>query len=249
MEKLPLWHPEVRDDGLAELLADFFGNLAACNAVLNPVLADSLVGACKRHSVDHIRVREERRVEVYAHFSVFAPVYPALEVAVVDFVALDALAAEFAVNGVQVKTRRPGDILHCLVDVSAELFGIAGFAHIVARRLNAVAGKRGVGSFETADVVALPAVHRKLDCVERLQSLFGVYAELGVRIHCVFVIVCHMKTSVPRFYAFSSLFYPQTTKNKVLQRNFQKRAAQMRQKSDCNFPKNRNHINNNVVYL
>ena len=127
-------------------------------------------------------MRKERRVEVDSHFARLTPVRPALEVVVGDFVAVYFLSAEFAVYGVQVYARFTGDILAGFVDVGAELVGVARLAGEVARRLDSAASERCVGRFESAHVVALPAVHRKRDLIEDFHRLFGIDPEVGVNL-------------------------------------------------------------------
>ena len=78
---------------------------------------------------------------------------------VFNVVSFDFLSAEFAVDCVQIHARSPGDILEGFVNVGAQFFNVAGFADVVARSLDSVARQAAVGIFETANVVALPAVH------------------------------------------------------------------------------------------
>ncbi len=66
-------------------------------------VADGLVGVRQREVVGGLRVREVRRVEVEADAERLGPVDPAGEVLGPDLVAIDGLAAELAVEGVQVE--------------------------------------------------------------------------------------------------------------------------------------------------
>ena len=149
-------HPEVHDRGVALRLAHLFGNGAAALGVFHPEVPDSGVGVGQRE-IAALGVRERRRVEVELHAVLFRPLDPALEMPGLHLVAVDRLAAELAVDLVQVQAVRTGDERLGLKDVGTQLPDVAGFARVVARGLD--------------------AVERERDVLKRRERLFGVYAD------------------------------------------------------------------------
>ena len=133
----------------------------------------------KREAVGRLRVREEGRVEIHADLLALGPIDPALEMLRLDLVAIDAAAAELAVEGVQVEAVLAGDQREGLVQVGAKFLGRAGLAGIVARDREAAA-EFFARVLEAADVVALPAVERDRNRGEPLDGRVGVDAEFGV---------------------------------------------------------------------
>ena len=166
----------------AELLAEVLGDLEALDAVPHPERAHLRVGAREREPIRRKRVREERGVEVEADAALLRPGDPRREVLGLDLVAVRHLALVDAVAGVEVQAVLAGDELEREVGVRHQLLRRARLARIVAGRLDAAG--RAAGRLEPADVVALPAVHRNADLLQRLDRLLGVNAEflvLGLR--------------------------------------------------------------------
>ena len=171
-------YPEVHDRGVALRLAHLFGNGAAALGVFHPEVPDSGVGVGQRE-IAALGVRERRRVEVELHAVLFRPLDPALEMPGLHLVAVDRLAAELAVDLVQVQAVRTGNERLGLEDVGTQLFDVAGFARVVARSLDA-AREVAAPVFEARHVVRLPAVERERDVLKRRERLFGVYADLRI---------------------------------------------------------------------
>ena len=69
-------------------------------------------------------MREVRRIEIEPDAERLGPVDPAGEVLGADLVALDELAAELAVERVQVEAMRPGDERRAPVEVGPQLVGV-----------------------------------------------------------------------------------------------------------------------------
>ena len=94
--------PDVHDAGVALGLAHGIGNAAATFGVLNPEITDALVGIgkCK---VTTLRMREGCGVEVQLHVVLLRPLDPTLEIIDGDLVAVHELAAEVAVDLVEVQ--------------------------------------------------------------------------------------------------------------------------------------------------
>ena len=88
-------------------------------------------------------------------------------------VAVDLLAAELAVDLVQVQTVRAGNVTGGFEDVGAQLLDVACLARIVARSLNA-ARQLAAPILESGDVVRLPAVQRQADALQFFQGFVGI---------------------------------------------------------------------------
>ena len=99
-------------------------------------------------------------------------------------VAFDELAAEIAVNRVQVEPVRSRNQAQRGVEVSAEFLGGAGFAGIIAGRLNASAAQGRRRMFESADIIALPAMQGNWECFKRFQGRVSVHAQCGILLFC-----------------------------------------------------------------
>ena len=172
--------PEVGDAGLAELFSDVGGDLAAGDAVFDPVLAHPGVRVGEGEAVVGQRVGEVGGVEVQAQRALLAPVDPALELGGGVGVALHFLAAKIGVAGVEVEPVFAGDEREGLVEVCPEFVQRAGFAGVVAGGLDAAAGQALCGMFGAAHIVALPAVQGYGDGRQFLEGGFGIHAERGV---------------------------------------------------------------------
>src|SRR5262245_57471887 len=107
-------------------------------------------------------MREVRRIEVEADAERFRPVDPSGVVLWSDLVALDGLAAELAVRGVQVEPVLSRDQRERARRVAAELVGRSCLSRIVSRRREPAAETRAE-LFESFDVVTLPAMERDGD--------------------------------------------------------------------------------------
>ena len=170
-------HPYVHDTGIALSLAHCVGDVTAALGMLDPEVADGLVGVGERE-VSALRVGEGGGVEVELGVVLLAPVHPALEVLGEALVAVDELAAEVAVDLVQVQTVGSRDQALGLEDVGAELVDVAGLAGEVSGSLDA-SGEVS-GAFEAGYVVSLPAVHAEMEVLELLKHLFSVDSERGI---------------------------------------------------------------------
>ena len=71
--------PEVGHRRRAKLPAHFGANLAACDAVFDPELADALIRVAERETVGRLFVRKVCRIEVHSQLVGLRPIYPALE--------------------------------------------------------------------------------------------------------------------------------------------------------------------------
>ena len=168
--------PEVDRARALELLAHVLGDLETLDAVVDPELADLRIRRGERQAVHDVRVREEGRVEVKAVAVLLRPRDPRLELLDAELVAVDDLILVNAVAGVEVHAVLARNELHREVDVGHELVRRRRLARIVARRLNAV--RRAAHGLESADVIALPAMHGDGDLAEVLDDLLGVDADL-----------------------------------------------------------------------
>ena len=124
--------PDVGHAGRAQLPAKVLADLAAGDAVLDPELADARVVAGQGKAVVGQGMREEGGVKVDAVVVLLGPVDPAGKMLGLELVALDLLAAGLGIDGVQVQPVRAGDQAVGLVQVAAQLVGVARLAGIVA---------------------------------------------------------------------------------------------------------------------
>ena len=152
-------HPDVHDAGVALRLTHGVGDASAALRVLNPEVADALVGVRQRQAAA-LRMRERGRVEVQHHVVFLGPLHPALEVLHFHLVAVDKLSAEVTVDFVQVQAVVAGQQRLHKLDVLSHLVDVAGAAGIVACGLNATT--EGIVALEAHHVVCLPAVERDL---------------------------------------------------------------------------------------
>lgn len=181
-------NPQVVETRAALLLADVRGDTAAGLDVIDPEAARFFVGMRQGQSVEH-RVREHRRVEVEHDAALARPVEPGVEVLGFQLVALHLFAAGHGVDRVQRQPFFAGNHAVRLVEIGGQLLEAAGFAGIIAGRLNA-AGK--IAAVEKAlDVVALPAMHGNGDRLKSGDRRIDVHAERGVFLYCV-----HKSTSL-----------------------------------------------------
>ena len=148
--------------------------------MLDPEIADALVGVGEGEIVVGLFVGEEGRVEIEPDPLVLGPVDPGGEVAILDLVAVGRLVG-VEVEGVQVQPVAAGDVGVGELEIGAQLVGRAGAAGVVAGGLDAAA--RGAGAFlEPHHVVALPAVHRDRDGREPGDGGLGIDAPVGENI-------------------------------------------------------------------
>ena len=178
-------YPEVHDAGVVLRTAHSVGNVAATACVLNPEVAYALVGVGKAE-VAALGVREGGAVEVELRVVLPAPLHPALEVLGGDFVAIHDLAAEVAVDFVEVQAMGAGDEALGLEDVGTQFVDVARLARIVACGLDAPA-EGACLHFEAGDVVGLPAMHAKVEVLHLAKDGFGVDAQLSIALTGYFV--------------------------------------------------------------
>ena len=172
-------NPNIGHAGLAQRLAKGRADFAAADAVLNPELADGLVRARQRETVRRLGMGEIGGIEIQTEAVLFGPGDPVLEMFGSDFIAIHLLAAELAVEGVQVQPVFARHERQRQVQISAQFFRRAGLAGIVAGHGQTVA-QRTAGVFETAHVVALPAVQRNGNRRESFQRMVHVHTQRGI---------------------------------------------------------------------
>ena len=160
---------------LAERLADF----AAALAVLNPELSVGFVGGRQREAVRRVGMREISRIEVQRQLVFAGEVHPVGELLGGVRVAVDLLAVQLGVAGVQVQLFLSGNHRNGLQEILAQLFAVARAARIVAGGLNA-AGRAAAFALAAHNVVALPAVHGDGELRRLLHRLFHVDALFGI---------------------------------------------------------------------
>ena len=171
-------HPDIHHRRRAQLFAKISGYAAAGFAVVDPELADLIVGVRQGKAVGAQRMREAGGVEIQPQFVGFRPRNPVFKVLRLNLIARYRRVG-FQVNSVQIETLWPRDQAQRLLKVGAEFFCIARFARVVAGRLD-TAGQASRRVFETGDVVTLPAVHGDGQTVQLAQGLLDIHADGGV---------------------------------------------------------------------
>ena len=169
--------PDVHDAGVALGLAHRVRDAAAALGVLDPEFADGGIGIGEGQ-VAALGMAEGGGVEVQLHVVLLGPLDPALEVIDGDLVAVHELAAEVAVDLVEVQAVVARDEALREFDVGPDLVDVAGAARIVAGGLDA-AGE-ACGALETDHVVGLPAVQGDGGFLEGFDGLVGVDADGGI---------------------------------------------------------------------
>src|SRR5258707_577755 len=94
-------------------------------------------------------------------------------------VAFDAVSTSLGVGGVETETMFAGDERECLSEIAAQFVGRTSFAGIVTRDSKTTT-EATMGVFETADVVALPAMKRNGDARKLGEGFADINAESGI---------------------------------------------------------------------
>ena len=134
-------------------------------------------------------VRKIRRIKIHPDTELLRPRDPALKLLGGQRITIDLLAVEFRVGRVQVDPLRPRDERTGPLEIRPQFRCGARAAEIVPRHRNPVA-QGAAGAVETADIVALPAVHRNRNPREIRQRAVGIDAECGVALTRQFVGLC-----------------------------------------------------------
>ena len=97
-------NPHIGHAGLAQRFAEGRADFAAADAVLNPELANGLVRARQRETIRRLGMGEISGIKIQTEPVLFGPGDPVLEMFGRDFIAIHLLAAELAIEGVEVQT-------------------------------------------------------------------------------------------------------------------------------------------------
>ncbi len=126
-------NPDVGHRGRAELTTHFSSDFSTGNAVLDPEGADGCFRARQGPAIIGQRVREVGRIKIESCDVLFAPVDPALEMSDAQGIALDFLAAEIGIAGVQIKPVLAGKERERNAQVLPQFIECACFAGIISR--------------------------------------------------------------------------------------------------------------------
>ena len=129
-------NPDVHDTGVALCLTHGIGDAAAALGVLNPEVADGLVGIGQR-KVATLGVGEAGGVEVELQVVLLCPVNPSLEVGNFYLVAVYKLAAELSVNLVEVEAMVACEQGLYFLYILTQLVDVACLAGVIACGLDA----------------------------------------------------------------------------------------------------------------
>ena len=172
-------NPDVHDTGIALGLTHGIGNAAATLGVLDPEVADALVGV-REGEIATLGVGERGGIEVELHVVGLGPVDPALEVRHFYLVAIDELAAEVAIDLMEIEAVVTGDEGLDELDVLTYLVDVAGTAGIVTCGLDT--SGEGLVALETDYIVGLPAVEGDLLLLEGVENGVGIDTNGGVAV-------------------------------------------------------------------
>ena len=164
--------------------------------MLDPEIADGFVGVAQRKAVGGLGVRKVSWIEVHAQVVGLGPIDPALEVLGLDLVAVDVRPAVIEVAGVKIEAMVAGDDAERLLDVAPQLGDGASLPGIVAGGLNAAARQLRACGFESAHVIALPAMHGDRNSFEPLHCGIRVHSQCRVFLFSDLVcridgLICH----------------------------------------------------------
>src|SRR5690606_23749609 len=171
--------PEVREARGAERLPEGGADLAAPDAVPDPVAPDARVGVGERAAAIDAGMGEEGLVEVQADADAPRPFDPWFEVRGLERVAFDRAAPRLGIARVEVEAVASRDQREGLLEVGPEFVGGAGAPGVAAGDGEAAA-RRAVAALETGDIIALPAMDRDGDAREPGERGVGVHAEREV---------------------------------------------------------------------
>ena len=169
--------PDVHDAGVTLGLAHGVSDAAAALGVFDPEIPDGFVGI-GQGQVSALGVGEGGGVEIQLEIVLLGPLHPAFEVLGATLVAVHELAAEVAVDFVEVHAVVAGKEGLDEFEVAPDFVDVAGASGVVAGGLDA-AGK-GLVPLEADDVVGLPAVEGNLLPFEFGDGFVRVNAEGGI---------------------------------------------------------------------
>ena len=141
--------PYVGDSGGAELAPHLGADPTAGDAVFDPEFANGRVGVRQSEAIGGFGVGKVGWVEVHAQMVGLGPIDPALEMARLDFVAFDVLAAVIQVGGMKVEAMAARNEAEGFLQIAAQLLDGARLAGIIAGRLDAAAGKQAPRRFRS----------------------------------------------------------------------------------------------------
>src|ERR1035437_6099255 len=127
--------------------------------MLDPELSNAFIRVRQREAIGGFWMREAGRVEVEAESVFLRPRNPVLEMLRRNFVAVNFLAAELAVERVQIQTMFSGSERIRFFQIGAKFVRRARFAGIISGG-DESAAQRAAEIFKSAHVIALPAVQR-----------------------------------------------------------------------------------------
>ena len=148
-------NPNIHDTGVALIGSHCISYSAATLCVLNPKVANGLVGVGKRKT-SALGVRETRGIEVKLHVSFFCPFHPTLEMFYLHLVAVHKLSAELSVSFMEIQTHVSCEKTRNLVNVLTQLVDVACFAGIITCGLNTA--RSSFVALKTHNVISLPAM-------------------------------------------------------------------------------------------
>ena len=171
-------YPKIHDTGVILCLAHGIGNVTATLGVLDPEIADSLIGIGQR-KVAALGVREAGAVEIQLGVVGLGPVDPTLEVFYGHFVTVNNLALEIAIDFMQVQTVVSGNEAHGFEDIRTQFVDITGCTGEIARTLDAATEGTGL-HFESFYIIGLPTMKGEVEVLHLFQYFLGINSDFRV---------------------------------------------------------------------
>ena len=171
-------NPKVHDARVILSLAHSIGDITTTFGVLDPEIADALIGVGQREAAA-LGMREAAAVEVQLGMVGFGPVDPALKILYGHFIAVHDLAFEITVYLVQVQTVVTRNQAHGHEDIRPQLIDVTSSAGEIACALN-TATEGTCLYFEAFHIIGLPTMQGEVEVLHLLEDCFGINSDFCV---------------------------------------------------------------------
>src|ERR1017187_10514640 len=177
-------NPNIHHRRRTKFDSEVFTDAPAGDAVIDPELPHYRIGVTQCRLFTQ-RVRETGRIEVQSQLVGLRPLYPLLEMARFNCIALDR-RVRLEIDCVEIEPLPACNLRQHHFKIGAQFIGIAGTAGIVAAGLDSPC-KISVRILKSADVIALPTVNGDGNLIEPLKGTRSVHSNGGVSFTCQFV--------------------------------------------------------------
>ena len=130
--------------------------------MLNPKFANLLVPMRQRKTIRRVRMREKRRIEIHSQSVLLCPMNPTLEMFRRKLVSVHPFPIGLGIRRVQVQPVLAGNQRKRHLHVRAQFIRCPRFTWVISRDRQSAA-QLSRYTFESADIIPLPAVQRDRD--------------------------------------------------------------------------------------